>query len=184
MCVKSVTFLCFSALGTRILIIIVSLGLQIYILIYGVLYIGNKKIRITSGWILTKGEWVYTFCHRIYYPFFGWSYPLSLWFGTLRGRVVVVAQIALLCPTLCDPMDCSLPGCSFLGISQARILEWVAISFFRGSSRPRDWTHVSCSSCFGRRMFYHQAKGLPTWGKIYYLTVQCPGSLARPLSGT
>ena len=43
---------------------------------------------------------------------------------------------------LCDPMDCSLPGSSVHGIFQARILEWVAISFSR-SSRPRDQTQVS-----------------------------------------
>ena len=47
------------------------------------------------------------------------------------------------CPTLCDPVDCSLPGSSIQGILQARILEWVAISFSRGSSRPRDRTQVS-----------------------------------------
>ena len=41
-------------------------------------------------------------------------------------------------------MDCSLPGSSLHGILQARVLEWVAISFSRGSSRPRDWTLVSC----------------------------------------
>ena len=40
------------------------------------------------------------------------------------------------CPTLCNPMDCTLPGSSILGILQARILEWVAIPFSRGSSRP------------------------------------------------
>ena len=44
----------------------------------------------------------------------------------------------------CDPTDCSPPGSSVHGISQVRILEWVAISFSRGSSRPRDWTWVSC----------------------------------------
>ena len=44
--------------------------------------------------------------------------------------------------TLCNPMDCSPPGCSVHGILQARILEWVAISFSRGSSWPRDWTQV------------------------------------------
>ena len=44
----------------------------------------------------------------------------------------------------CDPMDCSPPGLSVSGILQARILEWVAIPFFRGSSWPRDWTWVSC----------------------------------------
>ena len=48
------------------------------------------------------------------------------------------------CPTLCDLMDCSPPGSSVYGISQARILEWVAISFSRKSSRPRDLTRVSC----------------------------------------
>ena len=46
-------------------------------------------------------------------------------------------------PTLCDPMDCSLPGSSVHGILQARILEWVAISFSRGSSRLRDQTQIS-----------------------------------------
>ena len=45
--------------------------------------------------------------------------------------------------TLCNPMDCSLPGFYVHGISLARILEWFAISFSKGSSQPRDWTHVS-----------------------------------------
>ena len=44
----------------------------------------------------------------------------------------------------CDPLDCSPPGSSVLGILQARILEWVAISFSRGSSQPKDQTQV-CS---------------------------------------
>ena len=44
----------------------------------------------------------------------------------------------------CDPMDCSLPDSSVHGILQARILERVAISFFRGSSQPSGWTWVSC----------------------------------------
>ena len=47
------------------------------------------------------------------------------------------------CSTLCDPIDGSLPGSSVHGILQARILKWVAISFSRGSSRPRDETQVS-----------------------------------------
>ena len=55
----------------------------------------------------------------------------------------VKSEVAQLCPTLCDPMDCSLPGSSFHGILQARVLEWVAISFSRGSSRPRVRTRVS-----------------------------------------
>ena len=53
------------------------------------------------------------------------------------------SEVAQLCPTLCNPVDCSPPGSSVHGILQARILEWVAISFSRGSSQPRDRTQVS-----------------------------------------
>ena len=53
------------------------------------------------------------------------------------------SEVSQSCLTLCDPMDCSLPGSSVHEIFQARILEWVAISFSRGSSRPRDQTWVS-----------------------------------------
>ena len=49
-----------------------------------------------------------------------------------------------MCQMVCDPMDCSPPGSSAHEILQARILEWVAISFSRGSSQPRDQTRVSC----------------------------------------
>ena len=52
------------------------------------------------------------------------------------------SEVPQSCPTLCDPMDCSLPGFSVRGIFQARVLEWVAISFSRGSSWPRDRTQV------------------------------------------
>ena len=61
------------------------------------------------------------------------------WEGTC---VCVLA--AQSCPILCDPTDCSPPGSSVYGILQASILEWVAISFSRGSSRPKDWTQISC----------------------------------------
>ena len=61
--------------------------------------------------------------------------------------VLLVSQS---CPTSCDPMHCRLPGSSVHEILQARILEWVAISFSRGSSHPRDRTWVSCIAgrCF------------------------------------
>ena len=65
---------------------------------------------------------------------------------------------------LCNPI-CSPPGSSFHGIFQTRILEWVAISFSRRSSRPRDWTHVSYVSCIGRQVLYYLAppgKIIPT----------------------
>ena len=51
----------------------------------------------------------------------------------------------LSCPTVCNPMDCRPSGSSVCGILQARILAWIAIPFSRGCSRPRDWTHVSCT---------------------------------------
>ena len=50
----------------------------------------------------------------------------------------VKCEVTQSCLTLCDPIDCSLPGSSLHGVLQARVLEWVAISFSRGSSRPRD----------------------------------------------
>ena len=53
------------------------------------------------------------------------------------------SEVTQSCSTLCNPVDYSLPVFSIHGILQARILEWVAISFSRGSSRPRDWTQVS-----------------------------------------
>ena len=58
----------------------------------------------------------------------------------LQTLLKVVTQ---LCLALCDPMDWSLPGSSIHGIFRARVLEWVAMSFSRGSSLPRDWTQVS-----------------------------------------
>ena len=65
-------------------------------------------------------------------------------------RISCVCLVAQSCPTLCDPMDCSLPGSSAHGIFQARILVWVAISYSRGSCWPRDRTQVSCGSRNGR----------------------------------
>ena len=62
-------------------------------------------------------------------------------FGTV---LLLLSEVAQSCLTICDPMDCSLPGSSVHGILQARILKWVAISFCRGSSQVRDRTQVSC----------------------------------------
>ena len=54
-----------------------------------------------------------------------------------------IVTICIWCLTLCNPKDCSSAGLSVRGIFQARILEWVAISYIRGSSQPRDRTQVS-----------------------------------------
>ena len=74
----------------------------------------------------------------------------------LLGRKAMInlkkseSEVSQSCPTLCDPMDCSLPGFSIHGIFQARVPDWVALSFSRGSSQPRDRTWVSCIAgrCF------------------------------------
>ena len=81
-----------------------------------------------------------------------------------RGKPLCVLA-AQACPTLCDPMDCGPPGSSVPGILQARILEWVAIASSRGSSCPRDGTHVSC---IGRQILYHCV----TWEAPYNVVVR------------
>ena len=62
----------------------------------------------------------------------------------------IVSEVAQLCLTLCDPMDCSLPGSSLHGILQTRVLEWGAIAFsdekIGGSQNKRTWKYVSFSS--------------------------------------
>ena len=63
--------------------------------------------------------------------------------GCWPQRAENESEVAQSCPTLSDHMDCSPPGSSIHGILQARVLEWVAISFSRGSSQPRDRTRVS-----------------------------------------
>ena len=74
----------------------------------------------------------------------GGFFTTSTTWEALSGIAAAAAAKSLqLCPTLCDPLDGSLPGSPVPGILQARILEWVAISFSRGSSRPRDQTHIS-----------------------------------------
>ena len=66
---------------------------------------------------------------------------------------IILCSFANLCLTLWDPIGWSLPDSSVHGLFQASILEWVAISFFRGSSRPRDQTNISF---VGRWILYHQ----------------------------
>ena len=83
-------------------------------------------------------NWTHVLCitRQIIYP---WTSRMSEWMKSLNCI-----------PTLWDPIDCSLPGFSIHRIFQARVSEWFAISFSRGSSRPRDRTQVSCIAgrCF------------------------------------
>ena len=76
------------------------------------------------------------------------SFETSLFSSSMAGTHYTsvsdtMSEVAQPYPTLCNPMDCSLPGSSVHGIFQAIILEWIPISFSRGSSRPRDRTQVS-----------------------------------------
>ena len=68
---------------------------------------------------------------------------LKLHFPTIYFQYESESEVTQSCLILCDPVDCSPPGSSVYGILQARILEWVAISFSRASSLPRDRTQVS-----------------------------------------
>ena len=81
---------------------------------------------------------------------------------------VCVRLDAHLCLTLCDPMDYSSPGSSVHGISQARILEWVAISSSRGSSQPRVQILISWVSCIAGGFFTIELTGNTTW-RMYWL---------------
>ena len=83
------------------------------------------------------------------------SYDVAAWMrGEFGGeRCDVLSRFSVqLCVT---PLDCSPPASSVHEISQARILEWVAIPFSRGSSQSRDPTHVSYVSCIDRHVLYH-----------------------------
>ena len=74
----------------------------------------------------------------------------------------IMTYFYTMCPcmlSLCDPMDCSLPGS---GIPQARIVKWIAVSFSRGSSRPRDEIRISC---IGRQVLFHFAN----WEVHFYI---------------
>ena len=81
------------------------------------------------------------------------------------GAWLHACSVAQLCPTLCDPMDCSPPGSSVHGILHAKILEWVAVSFSRGSSWPRDWIQMSF---IGRWILYHWALPLDIYSHILF----------------
>ena len=89
-----------------------------------------------------------------------------------RKASCLPAKLLQLCPTLCNPMDYSPPGSSVYGILQARILEWVVMPSSRGSSRPRDRTHVSCSSCIAGRFFTTEPPGKPIDRHCFHLN--CP----------
>ena len=76
-----------------------------------------------------------------------------------RFLAYVVCSVAQSCLILPYPTDYSLPGSSVHGIFEAKLLEWVTISYSRESSQPKYQAHISCISCFGRWILHHYA----TW---------------------
>ena len=102
-----------------------------------------------------------------------WNYALTkkLLFADLfihSFHEHICCLVAELCQTLCDPLDCSLPGSSV----QARILEWFTIPFSRGSSQPKDLTHISYIFCISVRFFTTEPPGTPLMN-IYAQSVGC-----------
>ena len=114
-----------------------------------------------------------------FWPAFHWillPHNLPVGSPTEIWVVHVPAQSLQSSPTLCNPMNCSPPGSSVPGILQARILEWVAMPSSRGSSQPRDWTHISCVFCIAGGFFTAESPGKPCrdvwiWGQIFILIV-------------
>ena len=105
----------------------------------------------------------------------GWIFRPPAYHLCNRGKELALTFcfVAKSCSTLCDPMDCIPPSSSIHGISQARILEWVAISF-RGSSWPMVQARVSCVD---RPMLYHWA----TWESVLYSVINSSDSCCKCL---
>ena len=87
------------------------------------------------------------------------SLPLSRQ-GSPAITCIAVVSVAQSCPTLCDPMDCSPTGSSVHRIFQARMLEWVVISYSRRSSQPREWITSLRSPALAGRFFTTSANNL------------------------
>ena len=102
--------------------------------------------------LLTSGDSSWATLHiSLDSPAIATWHLLQFFKHVMYPMVCVLCSVTQLCVTLCDPMDCSPPVSFVRGILQARILEWVAISFSRGSPWPRDQTHVSC---IGKQILY------------------------------
>ena len=118
------------------------------------LYAGQGHNGLVQNWERSTSRLYPALCNSFGKPL---TISVPSYFSHLRSgskRGLLCAPFAQSRPTLFDPMDCIPPGSSAHGISQAGILEWTAISYSMGSSRPRDRTHVFC---IGRQIVYHCA---------------------------
>ena len=95
-------------------------------------------------------------------------------------RLYVHAKSLQQCPTLCNPMDCSLPGSSVYGILQARMLEWIGMPSSRGSSQTRAQSHISQVSYISRWVLYHQGH----LGSPLGCTISCKVNTAAMIVGS
>ena len=128
--------------------------LQASMAIYFRVYVPTLSwIKTNSKLLIYLSDRVYQYLHRKMSDWensrswYHHSYHLSdqkkTSFSSTFGFCILYESGTQFCPTLCNPMDCSLPGFTVHRILQARILEWVAMPFSRGSSQPRDRTQVT-----------------------------------------
>ena len=120
------------------------IGVQIHYFAYRYPIVSAPFVKKTTLCSLSKFNWPFVCFWTLN------SVPLSYMFIFMLSLLFLQlpceskwSEVTQSCPTLCNPMDCSLPGSSLHGILQARVLKWVASSFSRGSSQPRDQTPVS-----------------------------------------
>ena len=128
----------------------------------------SRTCHLWEGLLLTQSmPELYPLSERQFKPLWKyslqWAFP-EFWTAQEKEKanteLFVLCSVAQSCPALCDPVDCGPPGSSVHGILQARVLEWVAIPFSRGSFPSRDRTRVSC---IGRWVLYrlsHQGSPL------------------------
>ena len=109
--------------------------------------VGAQQVNSPSQSLLKGASYLQALLRSLFFDPLSPQHP-SCWDSELWRLITnllkeLLMLVTQLCPALCHPMDCSPPGSCVHGILQARMLEWVAISFSRGSSWPRGWTQVS-----------------------------------------
>ena len=114
-------------------------------------------------WYIHRVEYYLAIKRMVHWYILQYAWTLkhyAKWKKIIKYMIPYIYQISMICThllqlgfTLCDPIDCSSPSSSVHGIIQARILEWVAIFFSRGSYWTRDQTHVSGGSYVAGRIF-------------------------------
>ena len=123
----------------------------------------RKLCWLICGGLDGRGVWgrkdTCIYCTYIYI----WLSPFPVHLKLSQCCQSSICLVTESCWTFRDPMDCSSPGSSVHGISQTRILEWVAIFSSRGSFQPRDRTQVCCICCIGIRVLHHWAGVARRW---------------------